>query len=97
MRTLIIGAAIAAAALTGCAGLSDREQSIGSGAIIGGAAGNVLGGGSVGATIGGAVLGGLVGSELDRNRQDRRYDDARKRYDDCRRVNSRRYCDRQRY
>lgn len=95
MRTFVI--ALAAAALTGCAGMSDRDQRIVSGAAIGGIAGNVLGGGSAAATVGGAVLGGLVGSEIDRNRQDRRYEDARRRYDECRRYNSRRFCDNQRY
>lgn len=86
---------LAGVLLTGCAGMSERDQRIISGAAIGGIAGNVLGGGSAAATVGGAAIGGLIGSEVDRNRQDRRYEDARRRYDDCRRNNPRRYCDRQ--
>lgn len=97
MRKLIAASVIALTTLAGCAGLSDREQRIISGAAIGGVAGNVLGSGSTGATVGGAVIGGLIGSEVDRNRSDRRYEDARRRYDSCRRANSRTYCDRQYY
>ena len=103
MRKLILTAILTVTALTGCAGLSERDQRIGSGAVIGGVAGNVLGGGSAIGTVGGAVLGGLVGAEVDRHRNDgryttdRRYEDARRRYDECRRWNSRRYCDSRRY
>lgn len=96
MRALIISAALAAATLTGCAGLSERDQRIGAGAVIGGVVGNAIGG-STAATVGGAVVGGLIGAEVNRNRTDRRYEDARRRYDECLRYNSRRFCDDQRY
>lgn len=96
MRKLILSVALVAATLTGCAGLNEREQRIGSGAVIGGAAGNLLGGGTIG-TVGGAVLGGLVGAEVDRNRNDKRLEQQRNQYDNCRRYNPRHYCDNSRY
>lgn len=100
MQKIILAITLAAATLTGCAGLSEREQRIGSGAVIGGAAGNLLGGGTIG-TVGGAVLGGLVGSEIDKNnskhRDDKRYDEARRRYDECRQHYSRQVCNERRY
>ena len=95
MRTIILAAVIAVSTLTGCAGLSERDQRIGSGAVIGGIAGSVLGG-STGAAIG-AIGGAVIGSEVDRNRTDKRYEDQRRRYDECRRYNSRRECDERRY
>lgn len=96
MRALILSVALAAATLSGCAGMSSRDQRIGSGAIIGGVAGGALSGSGTGAVIG-AIAGGLIGSEVDRNRSDRRMEDQRRRYDDCRRYSSRYYCDNQRY
>ena len=101
MRKMLISGVIALSALTGCAGLSERDQRVFGGAAIGGVAGNVLSGGSGAATVGGAILGGLLGSEVDRNRNDNRndtrYNDQRLRYDECRRYNSRRDCDGRRY
>lgn len=98
MRALILSVALAAATLTGCAGMSQRDQRIGSGALIGGVAGGAISGNATGALIGG-VAGALIGSEVDRNRdnRDRRYEDARRRYDECRRYYSRRDCDERRY
>lgn len=101
MRALILSGVIALATLTGCAGMSERDQRVGSGAIIGGAAGNVISGGSAGGTLAGALLGGLIGADIDRNiqrdRSDRRYWDSRRRYEQCRQRNSRRLCDDRRY
>ncbi len=100
MKTMILAAVIAVSSLTGCAGLSERDQRIGSGALIGGAAGAAIGGNATGAAIG-AIGGALIGSEVDRNvernREDRRYWDARRAYEECRRYNSRRECDDRRY
>lgn len=96
MKTFILATIIAASTLTGCAGLSERDQRIGSGALIGGVAGAALGGNATGAAIG-AIGGALIGSEVDRNRTDRRLEDARRRYDECRRYNARRDCDERHY
>ena len=49
--------------LGGCAGMNHQERSTATGAVIGGAAGAVLGGGVVG-TAAGAVVGGVVGHEV---------------------------------
>jgi osmotically inducible lipoprotein OsmB len=97
MRKMILASVLAISTLSGCAGLSERDQRIGSGAVIGGFAGNLLGGGSAGATLGGAAIGGLLGSEVDHNRNDERYRDHARRYDDCRRSYDRRDCDGRRY
>jgi osmotically inducible lipoprotein OsmB len=97
MRKLILASVLAMTALTGCAGLSERDQRIGSGAAIGGVAGNLLGNGGLGATLGGAALGGFLGSEVDNRRNDQQYRDHARRYDDCRRYNDRRDCDNRRY
>jgi osmotically inducible lipoprotein OsmB len=96
MRTLILASVLSLAALTGCSGLSDRDQRILTGAAIGGAIGNVVGG-DTGSTLIGAGIGGLLGAEVDRNRSDRRYNEAARKYDECRRYYSRRDCDARRY
>ena len=100
MKTLLISAVLAISTLAGCAGMSDRDQRIGSGALIGGAAGAVIGGNATSAAIG-AIGGALIGSEVDRNvqrdRSDQRYWEARRRYEECRRYYSRRECDDRRY
>jgi len=66
-RTLIsaIGAITFAAALTGCSTPPTRQQiGIGTGAVVGGVAGNVLTGGSTLGTVGGAAVGGVVGNTV---------------------------------
>ena len=64
MRRVFLTAALAAAlALSGCAGLSDKEQRAGTGAAIGAGAGAVIGALS-GSTLMGAAIGagaGMVG------------------------------------
>ncbi len=52
-----------ALALGGCAGMSNQERGTATGAVVGGAAGAVLGGGVVG-TAAGAVVGGAIGHEV---------------------------------
>lgn len=52
-----------ALALGGCAGMSNQERGTATGAVVGGAAGAVLGGGVVG-TAAGAVVGGTIGHEV---------------------------------
>lgn len=49
--------------LTGCAGMTNREKSTATGAVIGGVAGAVIGGGALG-TAAGAAAGGVIGHEL---------------------------------
>lgn len=49
------------AALTGCAGMTQRQQNAAVGAAVGGVAGAVLTGGSSVGTVGGAAIGGIIG------------------------------------
>ena len=74
MRTIIAGFTLVVM-LSGCAGMSAREQRMLSGGAIGAAGGAAIGaavGGSpaIGAAVGGAagVVGGLVVDEWDKNR-----------------------------
>jgi osmotically inducible lipoprotein OsmB len=92
MKTILIASAIALAALTGCAGMNDHDQRVGSGAIIGGVAGSVLTHGSAAGVIGGAVLGGVVGDSVDRDAKQQRRDDWQRRYNECRRYDTVDYC-----
>jgi osmotically inducible lipoprotein OsmB len=56
--------ALALVSLLGaCAGMSHQEQGTATGAVVGGAAGAVLGGGVLG-TAAGAVVGGAIGHEV---------------------------------
>lgn len=56
--------AFALVGLTACTTSPTRQQvGIGTGAVLGGVAGNVLGGGVLG-TVGGAAVGGVIGNEV---------------------------------
>lgn len=93
MRLFVISTLLIA--LSGCAGLSERDQRVLGGAVIGGAAGNILGNGSTGATVGGAILGGVIGNEVDRRDKAKEAERIRQdRWNSCMRYNSRRYCER---
>jgi len=61
----IIGALLVCALLSGCAGMSQRQQNAATGAAIGGVAGAVLTGGSSVGTVGGAAIGGIIGHGVD--------------------------------
>lgn len=50
-----------AAALAGCAGMSQKQKNAAIGAAIGGVAGSVLTDGSTLGTVGGAAVGGVIG------------------------------------
>jgi osmotically inducible lipoprotein OsmB len=66
-RTLIsaVSAIAFAAGLSACSTSPTRQQvGIGTGAVIGGVAGNVLTGGSTLGTVGGAAVGGVVGNTM---------------------------------
>lgn len=52
-------------ALSGCAGMSTRQQNAAVGAAVGGVAGAVLTGGSAFGTVGGAAVGGIIGHGVD--------------------------------
>lgn len=56
--------------VSGCSGMTAREQNTVAGAGIGGIAGAVLTHGSAVGTVGGAVVGGVIGHELG---EDHRY------------------------
>ncbi len=49
--------------LGACSGMTRQEQGTTTGAVVGGAAGAVLGGGVLG-TAAGAVVGGVIGNEV---------------------------------
>jgi osmotically inducible lipoprotein OsmB len=61
--------ALAAAGLTGCAGMSRQDKSTAIGAGVGAVAGSVLTGGSAVGTLGGAAVGGLVGHETAKDKR----------------------------
>lgn len=50
--------------LTGCAGMSRKDQNTAAGAGIGAVAGAVLTGGSAIGTVGGAAVGGVIGNQV---------------------------------
>lgn len=54
-------AMLLAANLTGCAGMSTRQQNAAVGAAVGGVAGALLTNGSGLGTVGGAAIGGVIG------------------------------------
>jgi osmotically inducible lipoprotein OsmB len=60
-RSALIALAASTVFLTGCAGMSHRQENAATGAAIGAVAGAVLTGGSSLGTVGGAAIGGLIG------------------------------------
>lgn len=62
-------AAMALAALTGCAGMSQRDKNIAVGAGVGAVGGSVLTGGSTLGTLGGAAVGGVIGNEVSKDKR----------------------------
>lgn len=58
-------AIVLAVCLSGCAGMTKRQQNAAVGAGIGGVAGAVLTGGSALGTVGGAAIGGIIGHGVD--------------------------------
>lgn len=61
-----LAAALALAALAGCADMSARERNTAIGAAVGGVAGSVLSNGSGVGTVGGAAIGGYIGNQIKR-------------------------------
>lgn len=64
-RILGIALLITSIGLSGCAGMSHRQQNAAVGAAVGGVAGAVLTGGSGFGTVGGAAIGGIIGHGVD--------------------------------
>ena len=60
-RALSVSLITACILLSGCAGMTHRQQNAATGAAVGGVAGAVLTGGSALGTVGGAAIGGLIG------------------------------------
>jgi osmotically inducible lipoprotein OsmB len=58
--------------LSGCAGMSERNQDTAYGAAAGGVAGAVLTGGSPIGTVGGAAVGGLIGNVIGDEQQNKK-------------------------
>jgi osmotically inducible lipoprotein OsmB len=61
-RLTILATIVVSIGLTGCAGMTHRQQNTAAGAAVGGIAGSVLTGGSALGTIGGAAIGGYIGN-----------------------------------
>lgn len=64
-RFLGISLLLSITLLTGCAGMSQRQQNAAVGAAVGGVAGAILTGGSGFGTVGGAAIGGIIGHGVD--------------------------------
>ena len=63
-KSLTLAASAAAfVVLAGCAGMTNQEKGIATGAVVGGVVGNVLCGGVL-CTGAGAAVGGVIGSEV---------------------------------
>ena len=62
----VLLAAFAVTALSGCAGMSTRDQNTAIGAGVGAVGGAVLTGGSALGTVGGAAIGGVIGNQVGR-------------------------------
>lgn len=61
-RLTILATIVVSICLTGCAGMTHRQQNAATGAAVGGIAGAVLTGGSALGTVGGAAIGGYIGN-----------------------------------
>ena len=62
---LLVGMTVVAlSSLTGCAGMSHRDQNTAVGAGAGAIGGAILTGGSPLGTVGGAAVGGIIGHEI---------------------------------
>jgi osmotically inducible lipoprotein OsmB len=72
-RLTLLAAIVMSIGLTGCAGMTHRQQNAAAGAAVGGIAGSVLTGGSALGTIGGAAIGGYIGNngQADNGRRNR--------------------------
>jgi len=64
MNVLAGAVVVAALGLSGCGGMSNRDQDTAIGAGAGAVGGAVLTGGSTLGTLGGAAVGGLIGNEV---------------------------------
>ena len=72
MTTLFKSLTLAASAtvfvaLAGCAGMTNQEKGIATGAVVGGVVGNVLCGGIL-CTGAGAAVGGVIGNEVSKKK-----------------------------
>lgn len=70
VQRLTVGAAAAAVlfGLSGCGGMSTRDQYTAGGAAAGAVAGGLLSGGNTAATVGGAAVGGLIGNQVGKDK-----------------------------
>ena len=57
-------ALVVASTLTACGTPTRQQVGIGTGAVLGGAAGHAVTGGSTLGTVGGAAVGGVIGNEV---------------------------------
>lgn len=64
LLTRTIAAIIVASTVVGCGTPTRQQIGIGTGAIIGGAAGHAVTNGSTLGTVGGAAVGGVIGNEI---------------------------------
>jgi osmotically inducible lipoprotein OsmB len=72
VRAAFVAGALTLAAvmgLSGCAGMSQRDQNTAVGAGVGAVGGAVLTGGSALGTLGGAAVGGVIGNQVGKDRR----------------------------
>jgi osmotically inducible lipoprotein OsmB len=62
-KLILTAVLLSSLGLSGCAGWSDQEKGTAAGAVVGGAAGNLLCGGVL-CTGAGAAVGGVIGHEV---------------------------------
>lgn len=62
--TRTIAAILVASSVAACGTPTRQQVGIGTGAIVGGAAGHAVTGGSTLGTVGGAAVGGVIGNEI---------------------------------
>lgn len=63
----LAASAVAFVAMAGCAGMTNQEKGIATGAVVGGVVGNVLCGGIL-CTGAGAAVGGVIGNEVSKKK-----------------------------
>ena len=68
MRNAIFALCITCS-LSACSGMSTRDLNTATGAVVGGALGNILTDGSALGIVGGAAVGGVVGNQVNTRRR----------------------------
>ncbi|RZI43972.1 glycine zipper 2TM domain-containing protein [Herbaspirillum sp. HC18] len=65
----LMGAIVIASSLAACGTPTRQQVGIGTGAVVGGVAGNAVTSGSTLGTVGGAAVGGVIGNEVTKTKK----------------------------